>query len=249
MYPILFEIGHFTLRTYGVVVAIAFFVAFFLLYKEAKRKNFYPDKILDIELLMLISGIIGARALHVLVNLNYYGENLGTILLVWKGGLAFHGGMILAFAVCWVFIVRNRMPLWKTADFIVPYVALGHSIGRIGCFLNGCCFGKPATAGFLGVIFPGETICRYPTQLYASLALLGIFVILKFASERAPFSGFVLIVYFWLFGLQRFVIGFLRGDNPTYIFGLTIPQLISVFIIALGIFLFFLLRNKKAWKN
>ncbi|MBL7157615.1 MAG: prolipoprotein diacylglyceryl transferase [Candidatus Omnitrophica bacterium] len=222
MHPILFEIGPFTLRSYGVLIALAFFVGYFFLYREAGRKNFYPDKILNLELVILISGILGARALHVLVNLDYYRANLLDIIFFWKGGLAFYGGLILAVLASWAFIVKNKMPRWETADFIIPYVALGQAIGRIGCFFNGCCFGKDG----------------HPTQLYAAFALFCIFVILKLTRKNEPFTGFVAGLYLLLYGLQRFFIDFLRGDTPRYALNLTASQLISVGVLLLAAFVF-----------
>jgi len=245
MYPVLFEIGPLTLRTYGVFVAVGFFAAFSLLYSEAKRKNFYPQKILDLELIILIFGILGARALHVLVNLDFYAKNIPDIFLVWRGGLAFTGGFILAITAGAVFAVKNRLPFWKIADFVVPYVALGHAIGRIGCFLNGCCFGAPAAQPFLGVIFPGDAIYRHPTQLYAAFLLLSIFIILKLAGERPHAAGTIFTLYLGLYSAMRFFLDFLRGDNPTYAFDLTVSQFICVFIFACSVFLLLFLRKKQ----
>ena len=228
MHPVLFEIGPFTLRSYGALIALAFFVGYFLLYRDAKKKNFYPNKILDLELVMLIFGILGARALHVLVNLGYYRENVIDTFLLWRGGLAFYGGLILAVLASWIFIVKNKMPRWETADLIIPYVALGQAIGRIGCFLNGCCFGKDG----------------HPTQLYASLALFCIFTILKRAQKNTPFAGFIAGLYLLLYSLQRFFIDFLRGDTPRYYLNLTASQLISIGVLALAIFVLVSCRAK-----
>ncbi|UCD55032.1 MAG: prolipoprotein diacylglyceryl transferase [Candidatus Omnitrophota bacterium] len=228
MHPILFEIGPVTVRTYGVLVACAFFIGFSLLYEEARKQNFYPDKILDLELLILIFGIIGARALHVLVNFDFYRENLPDIFFIWKGGLAFYGGLISAILASTVFILKKKLPFWKTADFVIPYIALGQSIGRIGCFLNGCCFGKPAP-------FSGHTIYRYPAQLYASLALLCIFVILRLIQKKPLFTGFVFTAYLILYATQRFFIDFLRGDTSRYALNLTVSQIISIVLFAMGI--------------
>ncbi|MGB2705372.1 MAG: prolipoprotein diacylglyceryl transferase [Candidatus Omnitrophota bacterium] len=243
MHPVLFKIGSVTIRTYGVLVATGFFVAFFLLYREAKRKNFYAHKILDLELVILVFGILGARALHVLVNLDFYSKNLLEAFFIWRGGLAFLGGFILAILACAAFALKNKMPLWEVGDFISPYMALGHAIGRIGCFLNGCCFGKVAAWPFLGVVFPGDTAYRYPTQLYASFLLLCTFIILKVAEERPHASGSVFAFYLLLYSGMRFFVDFLRGDNPTYIFGLTVSQLISAAIFTIAIFLLVLRRK------
>lgn len=228
MHPILFEIGPIAVRSYGLFVALGFFAAFFLMYREARRRSFYPDKILDIELLILIAGIVGARALHVLVNPGFYAGHPADIFFVWRGGLAFYGGMICAIGVSWIFIVKMKMPFYRTVDFIAPYLALGHAIGRIGCFLNGCCFGKIAVNPLLGMAFPGDTVLRYPTQLYSSLGLLCIFLILKTAEIRPHFAGFVFSLYVLLYSAMRFSIDFLRGDNPTYALGLTVSQYISI---------------------
>jgi len=245
MHPVIFEIGSFELRSYGLFVALAFFTGFFLLYKEAKRKNFYPDKILDLELCILIFGVIGARLLHVLVNFSYYCTHVTEIFMIWRGGLAIYGGLIAGMAASSIFIVRKKMPFLRTADFIIPYIALGQSVGRIGCFINGCCFGKTVSHSIPGVIFPGETVARHPTQLYASLALLLIFVILKLAGERKPGAGFIFGLYLILYSLQRFCIDFLRADTPRYLFNLTTSQLISasIFVCVITIMLF-----RKTWK-
>jgi len=239
MHPILFEIGPVTIRSYGALVACAFLVGFALLYAEAKRRNFFPDKILDLELCIILSGLVGARALHVLVNLSYYRNNIFEIFLIWHGGLAVHGGLFLAILAGWLFILKNKMPLRQTGDLIAPYIALGQSIGRVGCFLNGCCYGKEAMFSFLGISFPGEATYRYPTQLYASLFLLLIFVILKIAGERVHVAGTVFAAYVVYYSMQRFLIDLLRDDLPRYAAGLTITQFIGIAFFVGGIFLLF----------
>lgn len=236
MHPILFRIGSVEIRSYGFFVALAVVVAFYLLHKEARRKNFYADKMLDMELIIVVFGIIGARLLHVLVNLDFYTKEVFSIFLLWGGGLAIYGGIISAVVAGWVFAIKKGMPFWETADFIIPYIVLGQSIGRIGCFLNGCCFGRPAALPFLGVIFPGDTIFRYPTQIYASVALLGVFVILRIIQQKPHFAGCIFFLYLALYTTQRFFIDFLRGDNPTYALGLTISQIISIIIFLIVLF-------------
>ena len=238
MHPILFEIGPLTIRSYGVFVALAFFTAFFLLYKEAKRKAFYPDKILDMELVILIFGVLGARLLHVSVNAGYYRGHLLETVMLWRGGLAIYGGLLFGVAFGWIFILKNKMPLFKTGDFFAPYIALGQSIGRIGCFLNGCCFGR-----FLNGYYSGY---RHPTQLYHSSALIGIFVILKLAEKMKLREGTLFYLYLLLYVTQRFFIDFLRDDTPRYIYNLTVSQLISIAVFAVVIFVLFLANTKKS---
>jgi len=249
MYPTLFKIGPLTIHTYGVIIAIAFFTGFYLLYKEAVSKAYYPEKILDLELVILVSGIIGARLLHVVVNPHFYSANPFDVFFIWQGGLAVYGGLIIAIVSSWVFILKNRMPLQKTADLVIPYIALGQSIGRIGCLFNGCCYGKYVTSSCPGIIFPPDTVPRYPTQVYASLALLLIFVILKIFGGRPRIQGSVFTLYLFLYGGQRFLIDFLRGDNPTYILGLTVSQVISIFMIVAAFVLFLWCKKRGVYER
>ena len=119
MHPILFELGPFAIRSYGVCVALAFVIGFYLLETEAKRSAFYPGKILDMGLWVLVAGILGARLLHVLVNLNYYCANPLEMLLFWRGGLAIYGGLISGILAGIVFVRKNAMPFFLTGDFFV----------------------------------------------------------------------------------------------------------------------------------
>jgi len=244
MYPVLFEIGPFQVRAYGTFIALAFLTAFTLLYRQARKQRFYPEKIMNLTMIILVSGIIGSRILHVLVNLSYYARNPVEIFFVWKGGLAIYGGIFFATIVSYIYLKKNKIPFLRMADFIIPYLALGQSIGRIGCFFNGCCFGKPTDAHIWGVIFPGDIVYRYPTQLYASFALFLIFIILKRAQKRSFFTGYVLGLYSILYSVQRFLIDFLRGDTSRYLMGLTVSQIISIFLLT-GTALIMLFFSKK----
>ena len=223
MHPILFELGPFTIRSYGACIALAFIVGFYLLEKEAKRRDFYPGKILDLGLWVIASGVLGARLLHVLVNLSYYGANPLEIFLFWKGGLAIYGGLILGILAGVVFIRKRGMAFFSTADLFAPYLALGQAIGRIGCFLNGCCFGK------VGLF--------YPAQLSAASLLLIIFVILRLMRNLKVAPGFIFGCYIILYSSQRFFVDFLRDDMVRYAFNFTISQFISIFIFLGGILL------------
>ncbi len=185
MHPILFKIGQVTIYSYGVMVAIAFLVSIYLASLSAAKRGINQEKIMDLGLTLLISGIIGARLLYVLTEIEYYRANPLEMVMIWKGGLVFYGGFIAAFVCGWVFLKRNKIPVLKTCDHIVPYLALGQAIGRIGCFLNGCCFGKPTNLPW-GMIFPGGSIAGdiypavhiHPTQLYSVYTNFLIFAIL-----------------------------------------------------------------------
>ena len=246
MHPVLFSAGGLEIRTYGFIVAIAFLTGFYLMYAEAKRRNLFPDRVLDIEFIMLIAGVLGSRALHVLANLGYYMERPVKILFLWEGGLAVHGGIIAGAAATWIYIRLKKLPEREMADLIIPYVALGQSIGRIGCFFNGCCYGAETSEPALGFVFQGESVYRLPAQLYASAALLVIFIILRSMSGRSPFPGFIFTLYLFLYGLERFMIDFFRGDLDRVFLSLTLTQAFSLGLMLASVFFYIWLSGKKA---
>lgn len=247
MYPILFKFGPLTVYAYGFSLALAFIVSTYLAKIEAQRENIPSEKILNLSLILAISAISGARVLYILQNLKFYINHPQQILMLHRGGLSFYGGFALAIIFAIVFLKRQRLPVFKTFDIVCPYLALAQAIGRIGCFLNGCCYGKPADAG-LRVYFPGQNIARHPVQVYASLNLLLIFIILRtFQAKRREkiyFSGQIFLLYCLLYSISRFFMEYLRGDNLPVLANLTVHQLIS-----LGIFVISALIWWKKWKS
>lgn len=239
MHPVLLKFGPFTIYSYGLMVALGFALAAFLIYKRANSFGIDKDKMIDLAILILISGVLGARVLYVLLNLSYYRSNIFEIFDLSKGGLVWYGGFISALVLLVWYIRKKSMDFWNVADLIAPYAALAQGIGRIGCFLNGCCYGVAAPAGYpLAVIFPGESIARQPTQVYSSLALVLIFIILRLWQDRRRFAGEIFLGYLLLYSLKRFLAESLRGDNPGMLRGLTISQGfgVVVFIIAITVF-------------
>jgi phosphatidylglycerol:prolipoprotein diacylglycerol transferase len=231
MFPILFKFGPFKIYSYGVSVALAFMVGTYLITLEAQRKNINPEKILNLSFGLAITGIVGARILYVLQNFQFYWHYPHEILMLNKGGLSFYGGLILAIIFAVVFLRKQQLPILKILDIASPYLALAHAIGRIGCFLNGCCYGKP-TGSFFAVYFQGETTARHPVQIYASLALLLLFIILRiYQTKQKPqtyFSGQVFLLYLLLYSIVRFFMEYLRGDSLPVWAHLTLHQLISI---------------------
>lgn len=226
MYPILFKIGPVQIYSYGAMLALAFLVVAFFARRRALALGMDGDAILDLCVWLVVSGIIGARLFFILLNLDYYRENPLETVMLWKGGLVWYGGLIAAMIAAIIFLTAKKMPALKTGDLMMPYIALGQSIGRTGCFLNGCCYGKPAPAKF-GVIFNALQGPVYPTQLYESAAMFAVFLILR---KCVPANGRTLFLYLILYSCIRFAIEFLRGDNPVIMMGLTISQIISVVI-------------------
>ncbi len=246
MHPILLKIGPFTLYSYGFFVATAFLVSSALILREASKAGMKRESVLDVLIALLLGGLIGGRVLFVAINLDQYLAGPLHVFMLNEGGMAFHGG--LAGGILGVFLAcrAKRMSFWGMLDLVSPYAALGHAIGRIGCFMNGCCYGKPAISG-PGVVFPGELAARIPTQIYESALLVILFVSLKGVWRKRNFDGQVFSAYIMLYALLRFAMEFLRGDNPEIVSGLTLPQIISIGMLVFGAGLWFTLggRSKK----
>ena len=229
MHPVLAKFGPLTVYSYGAMVAFGFGLAALLIYKRAPRFGLDKDRMLDAAVIILIAGIIGARLLYVFLNINYYAAYPLELFNLSKGGLVWYGGFLTAFITLIWYAKRKRLNFWNVADLIAPYIALAQGFGRIGCFLNGCCYGIEVPPNFpLCVVFPGERIARIPTELYSSLALFIIFLILLAWQERRRFAGEIFLGYLLLYSVKRFLIEFLRGDNPRFFYGLTLSQVISI---------------------
>lgn len=215
MHPILFKLGPFTVYSYGLLVAIGFITATFLASRQAERFGVLPDTIINLSLVVLISGIVGARIMYCLLNWRDFIFNPLEIIMVTHGGLVFYGGAIAAFFAAIAYLKSNKLPVFNIADTLSPYIALGHSIGRIGCFLNGCCFGRGG----------------HPTQIYSSFALVFLFILLKVCLEHRRFKGEIFFLYLIFYSAGRFFMEFLRGDNPRVLHNLTFSQLVSIIIL------------------
>ncbi|MDP2940193.1 MAG: prolipoprotein diacylglyceryl transferase [Candidatus Omnitrophota bacterium] len=233
MYPIILQIGPFTIYSYGLLLALASFVSIFLLTQEGKKQGFKADILLDFCFWILVSGIIGARIFYILLNLHFFQENPKEILMLWHGGLVWFGGLIAAIIFGILFLKIKRQPILKTLDLICPYAALAQAIGRIGCFLNGCCFGRPL--GF-GIFFPVHQMKLFPAQLLSTFNLIIIFFILKLKQKKVSSEGEMLFFYLILISLERFILEFLRGDSPRIIWNLTIFQIFSLIILIVALY-------------
>jgi phosphatidylglycerol:prolipoprotein diacylglycerol transferase len=238
MHPILLKLGSFEIRTYGVSIALAFLVSILLASRLAKKDGIKGDPILDIGLVSIICAVIGARILYVLIWWkDVYSLHPVDVFKVWEGGLVFYGGLIGAIIGCVVYIKKNSLPLLRLGDICMPFLALGHSIGRIGCFFNGCCYG--AVNDQCGVIFPaiGDNRPHLPTQLYESaLNFLNFVVLLLIFKKKKTAGGLVFYMYFVNYGIIRIIMEMFRGDiERGTIFSLSTSTAISILVIAAGV--------------
>jgi phosphatidylglycerol:prolipoprotein diacylglycerol transferase len=248
MHPILFKLGPFPVYSYGTLAALAYGIAIFLMVRRAPALGLSRHMVTDISIGMLVSGIIGARVLYILLNSGYYLQRPFEMLLLYKGGLVWYGGFFAGVASGIWMTRKDPDGFWPFADLAAPYLALAQGIGRLGCFLNGCCFGVPAPSHFpLHVIFPSEDIVRHPTQLYAAFFLIVIFMILRLCQEKRRFGGEIFLLYCVLTSFKRFLVEFLRGDNPRILCGLTFSQLVAIFVFVVAAAVF--TRKVTRWKR
>ncbi|MCG2829527.1 MAG: prolipoprotein diacylglyceryl transferase, partial [Desulfobacteraceae bacterium] len=142
MHPILLKIGDITIHTYGFFVAMGFLAGILLANSEAKRLGVDHEKVMDLCFYILIAAIVGSRLFYVAINYELFLSNPLDVFKIWNGGLVFYGGFIAAFFTAFVYLKIHKMPIWRTGDIAAPSLAIGHFLGRLGCFSAGCCFGK-----------------------------------------------------------------------------------------------------------
>ncbi|MDD5086612.1 MAG: prolipoprotein diacylglyceryl transferase [Candidatus Nanoarchaeia archaeon] len=233
-HPVLFEIGFIKIYSWGFMAAIAFLVGMFFAAKEAERKNINKNKIYDIFTYIIIGAIIGSRIGHIIFNPGTI-QSFLDLFRIWEGGMSFQGGFIGAILFSFIYIRKNKMNFWKVADTITPSIPIAQAIGRIGCFLRGCCYGIPTSLPW-GIQYLGEV--RHPTQIYSSIFLLGIFFFLSKQKYKKSFNGSLFLTYIAIYSIFRFFIEFIRAD-PKILLNLTAAQITSVILLFVSIILFF----------
>jgi len=234
MCPVLFRLGSLEIHTYGVCVAIGVLLSLMFMRKRAAQEALPADETVDLVLWFTVASFIGARFFYVVQQWGYYSGNLPGIFAIWEGGLIFYGGGATGLLFLWLYAKWKKRPLLNLTDFLAPYVALAHGFGRIGCFLNGCCYGKFSTVPW-AVSFPALPETVHPVQLYEAGYNFLIFPLLLLLHGRKRFDGATTAMYFFLYGIGRFALEYFRGDNQPVGLGLTLPQFVSLFFIAGGL--------------
>jgi phosphatidylglycerol:prolipoprotein diacylglycerol transferase len=245
MYPILFEVGGVTIYAFGTLLALAFIAGLMLARYEMKQRGFDPDLAYDLVLGVALGSLIGARLFYVAAHWSdYYSGNLLEILRVWNGGLVFYGGL-LGGAIGLIIIAKSKqLNIYRLGDAVAAPLALGTIIGRLGCFMNGCCYGIAAKAPW-GVDFFGSG--RYlPTQLIEMAWALVMFVVIFFWLEKKiefKTDGSLFLIYLALYSFGRFFVEFVRFSSWKLFGVLSFAQLISVVIFAAS--LYFIIRRRQ----
>jgi phosphatidylglycerol:prolipoprotein diacylglycerol transferase len=215
MLPVLFKIGNFPVHSFGVVMVIAFFAALMLIRSRAGRYGLTPTQVSDVSFWTLIGGVLGARAMFIIQELPYYLKNTDELFSLQFKGLTSFGGLFVGAAVVAVWARRNNVPFRTIGDLFAPGFLLGHIIGRVGCLLNGCCFGgacPPSTPW--GIHVEGSNLLHHPAQIYDSLMnLAALGFLLWFERRKNHAVGQVAGLMFVLHGLARFIYEFWRAGT------------------------------------
>ncbi len=236
MDPVAFHLFGRPIYWYGIMVALGFLAGIVHWNRRAQREGWPPEIGADLSLWIMGGGIIGARVAYVLANWPEYRHAPLSILRFDQGGLVFYGGFLGGIFAVVIFARHRKRPLLEMGDFAISAVPLGHAFGRIGCFINGCCYGAP-TDGPLRCSFEG--VDRHPVQLYESAANVLIYMMLLRAWSRRHRSGDILALYLMSYPTGRFLLEFLRGDARLRWAGLTVAQIISLVLLIIGVALWF----------
>ena len=254
MHPILFSVGPITIYSYGVLLAAAYLLGLWLAVKRAKAAGVDPTRIMDLLIWVIISALVVAKVLLFVVDFEHFTSSWQEFMTLLRSGGVFYGGLIAAIVVCIWQLRKHRLPLWSSGDLFAPGIALGYMVGRLGCLLAGCCYGKPTDVAW-AITFTDPAanfnvgtplnVALHPTQVYESLAGLVIFAALLIL-ERRPghFPGRTFWSFALLYGVLRFIIEFYRGDDRGFLFNtLSTSQFISVILVPLSLFMLWYLSR------
>lgn len=256
MRPVLFQLGPIAVRAYGAMLVLAFAVGILWAMREARLRRLGcrlpPERMIDTGLAALIGGLIGARILFVILDPNLGWRDLP---FIWRGGLSFHGGLIGGITAVFAYAFAVRVNPGLLFDAGAPSMALGYAIARIGCLLNGCCYGCPTNLPW-GLRFPdlatgGLTPPSHPTQIYSSLGSLVLFGILLRMRPLARVPGQLFIAYVGLYGVLRFIVEiFRKGYTAEVAIGpLTQAQVASIGLVVFAIIGWFALKAMGARRD
>ena len=248
------------ITSFGVMMLLSFLTGGYILRAEMRRMGEDPEKAWDLVFMAVIGGIVGAKAYYVLLNWErLLSDPIGLIFA--RGGLVWYGGFLLATALVVWEIRRQKLPLRKMADACAPALALAYAVGRVGCFLVGDDWGRP-TGSWVGIRFPrgapptrvdiierdfgitvdpelieryGQIVPVHPTQLYEVGMSTLIFFVLWRIRRNEHAAGWLFMLWLALAGLERFLVEFVRAKDDRFLGALTLAQVISLAIVAVGI--------------
>jgi len=250
MNPIAFTILGKEIRWYGIMAAVGFMAAVFIMQRIRNHADLKKEQVSDITMIGMIGGVIGARIFYVVQFWDQFSNNYAEIIRIDHGGLVFYGGFIVALASIIYYCAVKGISIIAVLDVAAPSIAIGHAAGRIGCFMNACCYGKACDLPW-GVVYPANTepghrftdIALHPVQIYEVIGNIIICAILLFVLRRVK-KGQTAAIYLILYGVLRFVDELFRGDHSdTFIWTLTRAQFIGIILIPVGLIWFLILKR------
>jgi len=253
MHPILFDLGPATVYTYGVLLAAAYLLGLKLAMVRGKARGLDEARVLDLGIYIIISALVGAKLLLVITDFKTFVSDPSELITLARSGGVFYGGLILAVSVALWYIRRIGLPLWTTTDVFAPGIALGHVVGRFGCFFAGCCWGKPTDVAWAITFTNPYTAANigtplnvplHPTQLYEAGAE-ALILLLLLATERRgrSYPGRTFWVYMLLYAVSRFIIEFYRDDPRGAVLMLSTSQFISLVLAPLAVIMLVILAR------
>jgi len=230
------------------MAALGLILGLTVVVRGARREGIDPDRAWNLGIIAILSAMVGSKLLMIINDWGRYSQHpaeifsLGTL----QAAGVFYGGLLAGLAMCFLYMVRHHMPMARTCDVFAPGLALGHAVGRLGCFAAGCCYGKPTHLPW-GVTFSNPLAAQWtgtplgiplhPTQIYEFMVEMGNFVFLSWLLKRRRFDGQVMGAYLFIYGVARFFLEFLRDDPERgSLFGgaLSVVQLISILLVITG---------------
>lgn len=248
MHPTFLESGHYSIPTYGVLAALGLIFGLLISVRLCRRDHIDEEKAWNLGMMVIIAGVLGAKALLITSNWEFYSQHADRIFSIdmLRAGGVWYGAVLGGLGAAGIYIWRAQLPLLRLTDAFAPGISLGHAMGRLGCLAAGCCYGRPTLAPW-GIVFTDPVAHRFsgtplgvplhPTQLYEAGAEMIIFATLMWLFPRRTFSGQVAGAYAFLYGVARFCIEFFRGDEDrgTLFHGaLSTSQGIAIVMVIVG---------------
>jgi phosphatidylglycerol:prolipoprotein diacylglycerol transferase len=218
MHPEILQWGFLQIRSYGLMLALAFLAGTWLSLREARRLRLDEDRVVTVILVSLVAGVLGARMLYVLEHIAEFRREWGSVLALWQGGLTLYGGIVAGAVMGLLAAQRLGLPRWSVADALTPAIALGTAFGRMGCFLNGCCYGRPTSQPW-GVTFPPDSFAGlefgnarvHPSQLYFAIAGIALYIVSVLLRDRFRAPGQLFWTMLGLLALVRIPLDLTRA--------------------------------------
>jgi len=240
MFPEIRFSDSFVLPTYILTISLLYCFLLAYVVSRAKKLERSVTTALDLALILMVSGFIGGRAVHVFYEMpDYYAEDWTRAFRFWEGGFVFYGGFFFAFLSACLFVRIKKLSFYQWADFYAPVIALGYGLGRISCYLAGCCYGRFCSAPW-AVVFPWDSqkTPRHPVQLYVVFWELATFALLLWLEKKKRKSlapGMIFFIWLLFHSVGRLIMEYFRDDfRGDFIFGLSISTWVSVFILAIA---------------